>query len=415
MPTRQTAEVYRVSTQQDQRALVVELNALLGRLTTRLDRLEGLNGTPKFYGAVDMNGKRLTNVGRPSADTDAVPAGLALTRSSTSQPYDAGQVAIVNLPAGSASTDAVNVSQLTTVVQANDLSNEAFVVVALSSALTSERALAAEATVLTLTDGGPNSTLTVGVATNGVTDAKLRQGAATSVVGRSANSTGNVADIAAGADNRLLGRRGGALTFAAVALGAEVSGTLPVANGGTNSAAALNNNRIIVSSGGAVVEAGALTNGQLLIGSTGAAPVAAALTAGSGITVTNGAGAITVATSQTLTAGTYTPTLTNVSNLDASTAYECQYHRIGATVTVSGRVDVDPTLAATSTQLGISLPVASNLGATEDCAGVAFASGIAGQGAAILADAANDRAQLQYVSGDITNQAMYFVFQYQVI
>ena len=72
---------------------------------------------------------------------------------------------------------------------------------------------------------------------------------------------------------------------------------LPIANGGTNSGAALNNNRIMVSSAGAIIEAGAMTNGQLLIGSTGAAQVVAALTAGSGITVTNGAGSITIASS----------------------------------------------------------------------------------------------------------------------
>lgn len=113
--------------------------------------------------------------------------------------------------------------------------------------------------------------------------------------------------------------------------------------------------------------------------------------------------------------GTYTPTLTNVANLDASTAYQCQYIRIGNTVTVSGRVDVDPTAGAASTQLGIALPVASNFGATEDCAGAAFASGIAGQGAAVLADTTNDRAQLQFVAGDTTNQAMYFTFTYQII
>ena len=117
----------------------------------------------------------------------------------------------------------------------------------------------------------------------------------------------------------------------------------------------------------------------------------------------------------TLTGTTYTPTLTNVANLDASTAYQCQYMRISNTVFVSGRVDVDPTLAATSTKLGISLPVASNIGATEDVGGAAFASGIAGQGASILGDAANDRAQMQWLSGDVTNQAMYFTFGYQII
>lgn len=113
--------------------------------------------------------------------------------------------------------------------------------------------------------------------------------------------------------------------------------------------------------------------------------------------------------------GVYTPTLTNVANVAASTAYECQYLRVGNTVTVSGKVDVDPTLTATSTQLGISLPVASNFGTAQDCAGVAFAPGIVSQGAAILGDVTNDRAQMQWVAADVTNQAMYFTFSYQVI
>lgn len=115
-----------------------------------------------------------------------------------------------------------------------------------------------------------------------------------------------------------------------------------------------------------------------------------------------------------LASGTYTPTLTNVANLDASTAYQCQYLRVGAVVTVSGKVDVDPTAGA-ATQLGISLPIASNLGAAEDCAGTAFASGVAGQGAAILGDAANNRAEMNWVAVDTTNKAMYFTFQYEII
>lgn len=73
------------------------------------------------------------------------------------------------------------------------------------------------------------------------------------------------------------------------------SGVLPVANGGTNSSTALNGNRVMVSNGGAIVEAPAMTNGQLLIGSTGATPQAATLSAGSGVTITNSAGGITIA------------------------------------------------------------------------------------------------------------------------
>lgn len=61
---------------------------------------------------------------------------------------------------------------------------------------------------------------TVGAAqidANAVTDAKLRQSAGLSVVGRSANSTGDVADITAGADSQVLRRSGTAIGFGTVA------------------------------------------------------------------------------------------------------------------------------------------------------------------------------------------------------
>ena len=115
-------------------------------------------------------------------------------------------------------------------------------------------------------------------------------------------------------------------------------------------------------------------------------------------------------------ADVYTPTLTNVANIAASTAYQCQYLRVGNSVTVSGRVDIVPTLATTATQLGISLPIASAIGAVGDIAGVAFGPAVASLGAAILGDITNDRAQLEYISlSDVTNQAMYFIFTYQII
>lgn len=115
------------------------------------------------------------------------------------------------------------------------------------------------------------------------------------------------------------------------------------------------------------------------------------------------------------TNGTYTPTLTNVANITASTAYLCHWMRVSNECLVAGKADVDPTLAAASTQLGISLPFASNLGVIQDCAGTAFAPGIAGQGAAIVGDVANDRAQMQWIAGDITNQAMFFIFSFRII
>jgi hypothetical protein len=122
----------------------------------------------------------------------------------------------------------------------------------------------------------------------------------------------------------------------------------------------------------------------------------------------------TISDLPTLAAGTYTPTLTNTTNVAASTAYQAQYLRVGATVTVSGKVDIDPT-AAGQVQLGISIPVVSNFGATEDLAGTASAIAVAGQCAGVYADAANDRATLEFITTDTSNRAMFFTFTYQII
>jgi parallel beta-helix repeat protein len=112
--------------------------------------------------------------------------------------------------------------------------------------------------------------------------------------------------------------------------------------------------------------------------------------------------------------GVYTPTLTGVTNVAASTAYECQYAVVGKTVTVTGKVDVDPTSTG-STKLGISLPVASNLANAEDLAGVAFSPAVAGQGAAVLGDTTNDRAQMEWIAVDTSNRTMAFSFSYQIL
>lgn len=106
--------------------------------------------------------------------------------------------------------------------------------------------------------------------------------------------------LGAGANGTMLHGRSTAptgLEWAAVdmsGVSSVLSGVLPKSRGGLNSGAALNNNRIMVSSGDAVVETAALLNGQLLIGSTGAAPVAAVLSAGAGIAIATGAGTCTI-------------------------------------------------------------------------------------------------------------------------
>lgn len=58
---------------------------------------------------------------------------------------------------------------------------------------------------------------TVRLKANGTSNAKIRQSAGVSVIGRSANSTGDVADITAGSNGQVLKRTADALSFAQVA------------------------------------------------------------------------------------------------------------------------------------------------------------------------------------------------------
>lgn len=109
----------------------------------------------------------------------------------------------------------------------------------------------------------------------------------------------------------------------------------------------------------------------------------------------------------TVISGTYTPTATNTTNIAASTPALAQYIRVGSVVTVSGEVSIDPT-ATGDIVLGLSLPIASNIGANSDVAGTAATSSAAGYGV-MVGDAANDRAQL---SGNATVDAVLRTWRY---
>ena len=113
----------------------------------------------------------------------------------------------------------------------------------------------------------------------------------------------------------------------------------------------------------------------------------------------------------TLAHGTYTPTITAVANVTSSTSYVAQYLRVGNTVTVSGKVSIQATSAAT-TQFRISLPVASSFSNEEEAGGSLAHNTLSGR---LYADVANDDIRGIFGATGASIFAMSFHFTYQVI
>jgi hypothetical protein len=124
----------------------------------------------------------------------------------------------------------------------------------------------------------------------------------------------------------------------------------------------------------------------------------------SGLSITQGA----------VISGTYTPTLTGVTNVAATTSAVCQYMRVGSVVTVSGRVNIDPTAASAITSIRISLPVASNFAATGQCSGSGMGD-LNLEPVGVYGDAANNEARLDFVPLNNANQIVGFHFTYLVV
>ncbi len=118
--------------------------------------------------------------------------------------------------------------------------------------------------------------------------------------------------------------------------------------------------------------------------------------------------------------GVYTPTLTNIANVDTSTVRPAFWTRIGNVVTVSGIITVlDITTTGISTKFRLNLPVASNLGSFWDLAGNGSSDPITSaiDAMAVIGDPTNDEAEFRgFLNGsDALKQTVSYKFSYEVI
>ncbi|SLK03730.1 hypothetical protein [Novosphingobium mathurense] len=115
----------------------------------------------------------------------------------------------------------------------------------------------------------------------------------------------------------------------------------------------------------------------------------------------------------TLDSGTYSPTGTGTSNIDSVTPSTALYTRVGNIVTVSCLIAVDAT-AAGNFSFRMTLPVATNMTASQHCSGCMTADQQRGY-ARISADSVNDEAQFDGYSSSASSINMTCTFQYRVL
>ena len=110
--------------------------------------------------------------------------------------------------------------------------------------------------------------------------------------------------------------------------------------------------------------------------------------------------------------GTFTPTLSALTNLDSVGSGAGLYIRLGSIVLFSFSASVDPTAAAAYTFFA-TLPVASNFGASTDAHGTVSGSGSSlGH---IVADAATDKVVCAAVAGGTAASTVQCVGMYRII
>ena len=146
---------------------------------------------------------------------------------------------------------------------------------------------------------------------------------------------------------------------------------------------------------------------------TGAATFSSLAGTGSRIVVADASGTLS-ATTAAATSGTYTPTITLVSNAASSTARVCQYMRVGSVVTVSGYVTVTATTPAVSSRIYMTLPISSSFTSTAQAGGAGGVPGGANIGTVIFANSTATTVSMDFLP--VAGATDYwFSYTYQIL
>lgn len=122
--------------------------------------------------------------------------------------------------------------------------------------------------------------------------------------------------------------------------------------------------------------------------------------------------------STNIRSSTYTPTLTNVTNVASSTVSTALWIRVGNMVIVSGLLSIDPTSGSTQTVIEISLPIVSDLSSNTQLSGTAVRATVSEAGmlsAYIAGQTTNNTAELVFLNDAGTaSRSWRYQFMYQV-
>jgi len=109
---------------------------------------------------------------------------------------------------------------------------------------------------------------------------------------------------------------------------------------------------------------------------------------------------------------TYTPTLSNISNISSSTAYECQFTKINNVVTVSGKVDITP-IGLGNFDLRITVPILTTFTDNSEAGGTAHDP--VDQSACVQSQPTGSTVRMQGVITGLAARSWWFTFTYRIV